>query len=78
MIELPPNIATFIFQHYFTFGFHQFRTVFIDFFPTGIQLHYHSICHRYALGMIIWPQQLMTALLEKGMLKYLLIIGKGK
>ena len=43
------------------------------FFTTGIQLHYRSMCHRYALGIAILPQQLMITFPQEGMLAYLLI-----
>ena len=54
IIELPCNIAKFIFENCFPFGFQRFQTVLANFYNL-YQLQYPSICLGYALGMPVLP-----------------------
>ena len=61
-IESLLNISKFICQS-------RLPSVLIGFKPfVRFELPYHTVCHRFALGMIVLPLQLMSALPEEGML----------
>ena len=76
MIELHLNIAKFIYlSNCFPFCFHWFPTVLVNFKPASNSIT--TACDT-DIDLTVLHQQLMTALLQKGILTYLLIKKENK